>query len=168
MTATEQPRRPIVIDTTNSLVVNSDAREWCRLPYPDHSYGCPNYDQRTSCPPQAPLVYDFIDSDGLCWLIVVAFDLQKHVARMKEAHPSWSDRQARCCLYWQGSVRKQLKSKASQLATIIGGVYTLCPEAMGVDVFSTLHKHNVPICRNPTETVYKVALVGCLPGREHQ
>lgn len=165
---TERPRELLAIDTTNSLVVDPDVREWCKLPYPGHSKGCPNYGQRLSCPPQAPLVYDFIDPDSYCWLVVTAFDLREHASRMKKAHPHWTDRQARCCLYWQGSARKALESKASQLAMVTSGIYTLCPEAMGVDVFSTLHKHDVPICRNPTETVYKVALVGCPPGREHR
>ncbi len=42
----------------------------------------------------------------------------------------------------------------------VGGVFTLCPEAMGVNVFRTLHAHGVPIRKNPLDTVYKVAMIG--------
>ncbi len=79
---------------------------------------------------------------------------------MKEKHPEWSDRQARCCLYWQGSVRKQLREETKKFADKNGMVYTLIPEAMGVNVIATARKLGVPIKAKPDDMIYKIALVG--------
>ena len=38
------------------VVVDYRARDWCRLPYPDHPRGCPNFGRRADCPPMAPLI----------------------------------------------------------------------------------------------------------------
>lgn len=149
------------IYSVKELVINYETREWCKLPYPDHPRGCPNYGKRDSCPPDAILIEDFVNVHNFLWLITIEFNLASHVQRMLGLHPKWSNRQARCVLYWQPRVNRELLEATSQYSHMRGGsVYTLCPEAMGVDVIETARKCGIPIKSHPTETVYKIALVG--------
>lgn len=145
------------INVTGTLVIDERAREWCMLPYPGHPHGCPNYGKSVECPPKVGRVAEAFDLSKSHWFIVVAFNLGAHARKMKLAHPQWTARQTRNCLYWQNGVRKKLRSACQELA---GQTYTLIPEAMGVDVFRTLEKHGITLLRNPQETVYKVGLCG--------
>lgn len=144
------------------LVIDYRAREWCKLPYPDHPKGCPNFGKAATCPPQVCTIEQFIDLGREMTLAVCGFDLAGHVARMKQLNPYWSDRQAQCVLYWQGGVKKALREYCLSLLAP-SQVYTLCPEAMGVDVIKTVRRFGVPISARPdrTGTVFKVGLVGC-------
>lgn len=152
------------VDVTNKLVYSIEARgAWCALPYPDHPKGCPNLGgDRISCPPNAPLVCDFIDLEKSHWFTFVTFDLGSHVDSMKKKHRKWTDRQARCVLYWQGGVRKRLRQVVEGCEVFDRGntIYTMCPEAMGINVIETLQRLNVPIREKPLDIVYKVALLG--------
>lgn len=151
----------MVIEVTGSLVVQDLARKWCLLPYPGHPKGCPNYGVKDICPPNVRMVHDAFDLTFPHWFVIYKFDLAAHALEMGRRHPEWSDRQCRCCLYWQGTVRHNLMEEASAFAaTVERSGITLCPEAMGVNVFRTCHRHRVMIRKNPRDIVYKVALVG--------
>lgn len=148
---------PVVV----KLRVNLKAREWCKLPYPDHPNGCPNYGKRVTCPPDAPLIYDFLDLDKPVYLISVQFDLASHIEKMLSKHPAWSERQARCVLYWQGSVNKELKTECDIFKKQHPEVVTtICPEAMGVNVIETARWCGFQVDTKPAKTVYKIALAG--------
>ena len=147
------------------IVIDYRAREWCKLPYPDHPLGCPNYRLRDTCPPNAPLIEDYFDLSQPLWLTVVEFNLAEHISRMKQKHPNWSDRQAKCVLYWQGGVNKELRLQASRFAKANGLLYTLCPEAMGVQVIKTAKLVGIPIKPRPVDYVYKIALSGTPVGQ---
>ena len=152
---------PRVVEVTGNICIDGWARAWCLIPYPGHSKGCPNFNRRETCPLKAPLVGEYFDLSRKMWFVIASFNLNKHAMRMKERHPGWSDRQARCCLYWQGSVRKRLnQAVAEALAQDPGLVVTNCPEAMGVDVFTTMEAVGQPIERDPVCYVRKVAMVG--------
>jgi len=43
---------PPYVHQVKRLVITSKAGDWCRLPYPGHKRGCPNYDSPTH--PQRP------------------------------------------------------------------------------------------------------------------
>ena len=150
------------------IVIDYRARDWCKLPYPDHPLGCPNYGLRDTCPPNAPLIKDYFDLSQPLWLIVVEFNLAEHISRMKQKHPNWSDRQAKCVLYWQGAVNKELRLQTSHFAANNGLAYTLCPEAMGVQVIKTAKLLGIPIQPRPTDYVYKVAILGNSPQQYYQ
>ena len=152
------------IHNVKELIIDYRTREWCKLPYPDHPKGCPNYGKKSGCPPHAPLIEEFVDIHNLIWLVTVEFDLASHVQRMLKLHPKWSNRQARCVLYWQPKVNKELKEAMLRYNhTIWGSVYTLCPEAMGVNVIETARRRGIQIKDFPTDKVYKVALIGYPP-----
>ena len=153
----------MIFKTTTKLVLDNRARDWCKLPYPDHPKGCPNYGKKQGCPPQAPLVGDYFNLNEDHYFVVVQFDLGKHIERMKNKHPSWSDRQAKCVLYWQGGVNKALREECQFYVAQQGGlVYNLCPEAMGVNVIKTCKAMGLPIKLRPTDTVFKVGMLGTM------
>lgn len=144
------------------LSINMKAREWCLLPYPDHPKGCPNYNDPKHegiCPPTAPLIQDFIDIKKPMFLIVEAFNLDAHVQHYLSK--GWSERQAKCVLYWQNGVRSRLKGKCMAfIKSHTGFITTLCPEAMGVNVIATAQLAGIPIKPQPDGIVYKIALAG--------
>jgi hypothetical protein len=151
----------MLLDITGKLVINIRAREWCRLPYPGHPAGCPNYGISEQCPPKVPIVSKVFDLSKPHWFAVERFDLSAHSARMAAEHPGWSERQCRCCLYWQNGVRKGLRQKCEAFVAGRPGItFTLIPEAMGVNVFLTARKMDVRINRLAFPVVHKVALVG--------
>lgn len=145
------------------LRINYKAREWCKLPYPDHPKGCPNYGKKPTCPEQAPLIEDFIDLSKPKIIIAVEFDLAHHIGKMRSRHPDWSDRQLRCLLYWQGSVNKELRLLIKAVQGLNGLLkITTCPEAMGVNVIETAKRVGLPIELKPQSKVFKIAIGGYL------
>lgn len=143
----------------DDVVIDLCVRDWCKLPYPNHPKGCPNYGKKDGCPPQAPLFQDVCKPPY--GLVAVGFNLAEWAKRMKQKHPDWSDRQARCCLYWQGKVRKKLREVCKGVAFAFNhNLILLNPEAMGVQVFETCKKVGLTLERNPQNTVWKVAILG--------
>ena len=136
-------------------------RVLCRRPYWGHPKGCPNWGKQDTCPPRAPLLYDLLDPARPVYAVWNRFDLAAHVARMREKHPDWSDRQLYCCLYWQPRARKQLREHVIRfmwtgpLLREVG-----CPEACGVNVTATLAEVGITLEWPPRQWVYQVALVG--------
>jgi predicted metal-binding protein len=134
----------------------------CRHPYPDHPKGCPNFGKKKGCPPQQ-LFNKVFNVRKTCLAIVNTFPIGQHIQKMKEKHPDWSDRQLRCCLYWQGSARKQLREKVREFEAIYPE-YTVshCPEAMGVNLTATMKEAGVEIEWPPQKLAYQIALAGIL------
>lgn len=139
------------------LVISKKTGKWCKLPYPNHPKGCPNYGKTERCPPQAPLVNHYFNISRPLYLVHSEFDLSAHITNMKIQHPSWSELQARCVLYWQSKSRKQMKARVTEAMKILKtDRFTACPEAMGVNVFATALKsglqldktRSIKICRH--------------------
>jgi hypothetical protein len=106
-------------------------RGLCARPYPGHPRGCPNLNHKA------------------------------HAARLGALHPGWSDRQRRCCRYWQGTARNALAQRITAfLATAPGYAVSRCPEALGLDVTATLRRAGGVIEWPPVNIVRTVALAG--------
>ena len=136
-------------------------RQLCTKPYPGHRKGCPNFGKRPTCPPGAPLLWQTLDTQRAVFAIWNRFDLAAHVARMLVKHPTWSERQLRNCLYWQGTARKQLREKIDRfLVERPRQRVILCPEACGVNVHETMAALGVHLDWPPTRCAYQVALAG--------
>lgn len=151
----------MIVDVTDKLWIDKKSREWCKLPYSDHPKGCPNYGEKSECPPKAPFVEDFINLSKKHWFICEHFSLMDFENKMMKKHPTWTKKQARCCLYWQGTVRKKLNNYVKNFIDgRIDLTYTLIPEAMGVNVIKTAKRLNVPIKTKPDTYICKIALVG--------
>ena len=143
----------------DEVVYDARARDgtWCTLPYPDHPKGCPNYPKCIS------YFRDFRSFQDHRWFAIIEeFDLTTHAEKMKEKHPSWSERQCRNLLYWQNGVRKRLRDKAHNFRQL-GDVLLEIPEACGVNVYETMNKVGVAIQRNKPNLIIKVMLVGKPP-----
>ncbi|MFC1486940.1 hypothetical protein ACFLRN_04540 [Thermoproteota archaeon] len=144
-----------------NIILDGRARgPWCMLPYPNHPRGCPNYGKKPKCPPFSKTLHELIVSPF--YLVVWSFDLDSQANRMKKLHPKWSDKQARCLLYWQGSVRKKLLDEARTFINSKNDNLVLLeiPEANGVDVFKTCNVVGIPLERKPKKLVRKVMLIG--------
>lgn len=150
----------IVIKQIEDIELNSHTNEWCKLPYPRHPKGCPNYDNNPTCPPNA-LSFTEIVKDPF-YLVGVQFNLKEHVERMKKKHSEWSYAQCKCVLYWQNKVRKRLREECKNLVSKLNGNYEILykPEANGVQVFNTCFKNGIMLERNPSEYVWKIAIIG--------
>jgi hypothetical protein len=42
-------------------IISYDLREVCLMPYHNHPKGCPNWNKKEGCPPQAEKIEDIID-----------------------------------------------------------------------------------------------------------
>jgi hypothetical protein len=150
-----------IVALNNKLVFDKRVREWCKLPYPGHAKGCPNIDKSWQCPNKIGFVYDIFDLLMPHWFVIVRFEIGSFAARMQYTHPEWSDKQCRCCLYWQNTVRKELRKVCERFVLSHEDLYyTLIPEAMGVHVFMTMNRLGYRMRRNPKDYLYKVALIG--------
>lgn len=134
----------------------------CRKPYPGHPRGCPNYAHRKSCPPDAPFLEEVLDMSRTVWVAWVDFNLEKQRQRMWAKHPKWSERQAECCLYWQGGVRKQLRDEMEAFVDNADAALMIIevPEAHGVNVTETMWRVGVGLQWPPKIIVRKVGLIG--------
>lgn len=143
------------------LTIDYNVRNLCTHPYCDHPSGCPNYGKRGSCPPHAPHVEKIFDLSKPVYVIWNVFDFKAHLAKMERLHPDWSDRQKRCCLYWQGSARKVLRWEIEAFQAAHPGLYvTTCPEAMGVNVTETMWSIGQMLQWPPSTKAYQVAIAG--------
>ncbi|WP_319525754.1 hypothetical protein [uncultured Desulfosarcina sp.] len=148
------------------LILSDRAGRWCRLPYPDHPKGCPNYGKTEKCPPKAPAAGDYFDLSRPTWLVHSEFNLASHIARMEKKHPEWTLKQCRCVLYWQPASRRQLKYRIEEALSIVNADgSTLIPEAMGVNVYATARLSGLHLERiRHLEMCRHVALIGSIKG----
>lgn len=151
-----------VFGVTNILVIDPDVRSWCKLPYPRHKQGCPNFGKSENCPPKVPTVEKIFDLSKPTWFAYIIFDLSIHAKIMKIKHPEWSEKQCRCCLYWQNTVRHQLQNLCGQfiIKNTLDCTWNMKPEALGINVFETCRRASLLINRDAFPIIYKIALIG--------
>ena len=154
-----------IIEVTNKLVINYRSSErvngrpaWCELPYPGHKKGCPNYERCS----KLPRIGEYFDLTKPHWFAVIPFNLHRHVSKMINLHPKWSERQCRCVLYWQNGVKSQLDTFCQFWIWGRGEnlIWHKIPEAMGVNVMLTMKRMGQPIEIKPKFLVRKIALIG--------
>lgn len=117
--------------------------------------------KKAGCPPQIPLLDSIFDLNNKCYVIINQFDLATHINKMKDRHPGYSWRQLVNCLYWQGTARKQLNLEIQKFKrTFSGMLVSTCPEAMGLNVTSTLKLAGIDIQWPPTTFTLQVAFAG--------
>jgi predicted metal-binding protein len=162
----------------DSIKFTTKTRRWCRLPYLKHPNGCPNYGKNSLCPPKAPFLKTTIDKFNHFYLIIGKFNLVKYKKGMLRRHPNWSDRQAKCVLYWQGSAKKHMKEyiktiyekhTENNMFLLSSGsgfknvkipqkkIYSM--EAAGINVFETLRKNNIEFELKPENYILLVNLL---------
>lgn len=139
------------------VVVCKEVRNWCRLPYLDHPNGCRYYGQRDDCPPRAKLFNEIVKPPYA--LVAIRFNLDEHVRKLKKKHANWSDRQAGCVWYFQGTLNKRIREECEKLKKKNSVVFYR-PESNGVNVFETCKRIGLRLKRNPKRFVWKVAIIG--------
>jgi len=142
-------------------------RGLCRRPYPNHPRGCPNWGKRKTCPPKAALLHEVLDLERPVWAVWNAYPLDRHMVKMRDRHPGWTDRQLRNPLYWQGTARKELRGELKRFIDsfrwgrdmpprrVVG-----CPEACGCNLTATMRQVKIVLAWPPMTIAYQIVLVG--------
>ena len=143
-------------------IIDSRVRSLCRRPYPGHPLGCPNWNKKDICPPQAPMLGTLIDLDHPVYAIWNEFDLAAQVDRMRERHPEWSWRQLVNCLYWQQTARNSLRAETHRFLRTIIGPWRIVqtPEACGVNMTETMQSLGVRLQWPPRTVTLQIVLAG--------
>lgn len=127
---------------------------WCQTKYARHPKGCPNFPKCIETRP------DFKTLPDMHWFaVIVAFDMGGHIAKMRTLYAKWTDKQCRNLLYWQQTVRAELRRGVEKLGEP-GDIVLDIPEANGVNVFSTMFRAGISIDPKARTKVIKVMLVG--------
>ena len=80
---------------------------------------------------------------------------------MRGKHSGWSARQLRCLLYWQSHVAKEQRLSIEDFRRDKPEtVYSQIPEAMNINVITSLLKSGIDIEVKPRIKVLKIALIG--------
>lgn len=164
-------RKAVVLPETEPLwagvlpVIDYAMRARCGLPYPNHPKGCPNLNDPNHpwCPPRAPRIEHAFDLSRPIWAIWNAHPFGEHVARMRALHPDWSQRQVECCLYWQGTARKQLRERVNVFLRHHPGLVAYSPEALGVNVTATMRQLGIELEWPPVNLTYQIVFAGSKP-----
>jgi predicted metal-binding protein len=157
--ASDYNNKDIRVVELKEAVINKNSRHWCKLPYPDHKYGCPNFGKKEECPPKSPLFEKVVKPPFK--LVAIKFDLNAHVKKMKERHPDWSDRKLRCLLYWQRKADKKLKEACESITSNDrNSIILYRPESNGINVFETCRRIGLTLEKNPQKIVWRIAIIG--------
>ena len=135
----------------------------CKLPYPGHKKGCPSIGNSILCPPHAERIKKKYNLKEPTYFIYIKFNIKNQEMRMLKLHPDWTKKQARCLLYWQNTIKKELIKLCKFYTNHRSNLnYELIPEAMGLHVFETAHYVNIPLERDydKMKYIYKIAFIG--------
>ena len=142
-------------------VIDFSVRELCKRPYYLHKKGCPNFNKRNFCPPKISTIDKILDLDKPIYIIYNRFNFYDHVKKMRIKHSNWSSKQLECCLYWQGTARKQLKDKIIIFKKLYPNLFILkSPEACGVNLTATMEKIGIDLEWPPKKYTYQIVLSG--------
>lgn len=142
-------------------VIDRNMRKLCVRPYPLHKKGCPNFNRKEGCPPNCKDIDEILDFKKNIYVIYNKYHFGKHKARMRRLHPNWSKRQVECCLYWQGTARKQLKDKIKVFLHLFPrSTIVACPEASGTNLTATMEQIGIKLEWPPVKYTYQIVLAG--------
>ena len=161
-----------------SIKFTNKTHKWCTLPYPGHKKGCPNFNKNPLCPPNTKIMENTLKNYSSFYLILANFDIFKYSNYLLQKHPLWSERKARCLLYWQKSVKKLIKeyirniifmnpnnkfylfcSGAGESIPLLEQDEIYSMEAAGIDVIHSLINNNIEIEVKPKKKVLLVNLL---------
>jgi hypothetical protein len=150
------------------IVFDEKVFGYCKLPYPDHKHGCPNLGK---CLHPMKEAWEKVQTAKQIRLYMAKFDLEKHVTKMKEKNPTFTDKQAKCVLYWQNTVKKTLKTEIEKdyqpedyvlgcgSGFNINGKHYNSMEAAGIHIFKTFENNRIPFEAKPVKIVTMAALL---------
>lgn len=62
----------------NTIFFTAKTRIWCKLPYPNHPHGCPNYGKNPNCPPNTEIMENILTRYNFFYLIYAIFEIEKY------------------------------------------------------------------------------------------
>ncbi|MGV9200308.1 MAG: hypothetical protein ACOC4M_15995 [Promethearchaeia archaeon] len=158
-----------------TIITTPQTLGFCKRSYPDHPNGCPNIEKCWDL--NLPF---FKDKWREYRLLYADFDFKSYKEWRKNQHPSWSDRQVACCLYWQNSVKSLLTQEIEELYITEGPFYVYgcgsglklsfqdsvgSMELTGINVFSTMKLNGIDFEISPENKVILCTLL-CFNGKQ--
>jgi len=155
-----------------TIVFTIKTRRWCQCPYEGHPKGCPNFNKNELCPPKYPYRIDILDKYNYFMLVYADFNFKQYKKLMKNKYQEWSEKEIACVLYWQGSLKKILKTELKKYVYDemfgAGSGFNGCAsmEAAGIDVFQTLRNNKIEFEVRPKTKDLMVCLLMSKNNRE--
>tara|TARA_Y100000310_G_C20691145_1_gene822294 strand:+ start:1139 stop:1681 length:543 start_codon:yes stop_codon:yes gene_type:complete len=170
---------------SNLIGINPNIQNWCKLPYPRHPKGCPNYgsEERNlrgiredlqprvvrECPPSDKFLNDIFDFSKDIFVIYNIYEVGKDAEERRLTHPKlktlgdWYN-----VRYWQNRARRELYDEcANFLDQYKGTIVDLCPETHGVNLVKVMKTIGIelkwgkwPPEHSLDNIVYQVAMGG--------
>lgn len=145
------------VEVTGTLKIDYNMRDLCRQPYPGNPKGCPNYGKKKECPPQAPLLENFIDLLQPHYFVVL--ECIRNGCRINSQENTLKEDQFRS--YWNDNLEAVLREYIQEFQKDHPGtVFTFHPSAVGVNVLETARNVGIPLEANPEKVFYKIVLIG--------
>lgn len=149
-------------NVSNEVLVSMKPRgfdRWCRLPYPKHADGCPNFGKKDSCPPSMPYFLDVYEEKVL--VAYLRFDFKSYLSWRQGIHPDWGIREIRNPRHFQNhldaALRNGIKNLGQDYLNEREAVFS--PEAMAVNMHLTCQKAGINLEWPPQEVMYRVAFL---------
>ncbi len=142
----------ILSEPVRLIMLDQPPAALCALPYPGHPKGCPNLGKAARCPPNAPMY----KGSETVRIAAIQYNLAARAEELKEDNPHFTNRQSRCCLYWQGTVRKALREHIREHYDQ-KHQWEGTSEARGANVFAMMEAAGYPMDRKVENYVWKVA-----------
>lgn len=151
----------------HDIIFTPKTKLWCQLPYPNHPHGCPNYNKSPLCPPNSPeFTMDSLYGYKKLILLWVEFNFNQYKQEMGKKHPSFSQKQVECCLYYQNTLKNMLKLEITKYSPSLilgcgsgfGSCYSM--ESVGINVMMTLKKLQIPFEVKPKTKILLCTLLG--------
>jgi hypothetical protein len=133
---------------------------WCRLPYPDHPIGCPNFGNKESCPPLALYFLDLYKPQ--VYVAFMQFAFNEYLNKKRERHPDWTERALRNPRHFQSHLDSGLKkfiNSQLQNPEFKNWQALHSSEAMGVNIHLTAKNAGIELEWPPQKFMYRIALL---------
>lgn len=129
---------------------------WCKLPYPKHPEGCPNFGVKKTCPPKIEYFLDVYKP--VIKIVDMTFDFEQYLNWRRGNHPDWTEKALRNPRHFQNHLDANLERFADNL-NVPGFVPEYDPEAMGINVHLTCKKAGIELEWPPTKIMHRIAVL---------
>lgn len=133
---------------------------WCKLPYPKHPNGCPNFGHRADCPPNMPYFLDVYKPEVK--VAALEFNFDEYLSFRRRNHPNWTEKALRNPRHFQNHLDANLEreiKKIGEHGTLENFVPVYTSEAMGVNMHLTCQRAGVILQWPPKDVMYRIALL---------
>lgn len=156
-----------------TIISYPEVKDLCSRPYYNHPKGCPNIGK---CEQLDVPIFNNLMKQTIYryyfYLVYVKFDFKRYIELRKQEHQGWSDKQVKCVLYWQNSVKSLLVKYINNLdldrSYILGcgsGMKLDYQKRVGsmenacINVFSTMRLNGIKMEVKPKNVIYLVCLI---------